>query len=404
MAMMMTGRVLLVCALCVLWCGACGVYARDRDSNELVGSMSSGVLGANLPHMPSGSDKNAVMLPTRSVLPITVAEALNENDVSVTTEEDADLSLNTGSLHAAANGGTGGIGNTIDSHAGGSKTSGGEIGSPGAGAVGVQGEGAQRSGGGGDPNGSGHSTLETLGREASGKGGDQSGVRTEENSRNPPAELSPSVHSKPPLTPPEPAGVPQIQNAPQVLPQKTPQTAEASPSPVVSAEDRGTPESRDSQISSEETKKHSTSETKTESQVKEKFSNGGLTEEDGQEATTPNLAKNAVTETPTKTTASSLSTSGTGDVQTTTDTVDNGAQRPNTKEPQDGFEDGNTKVPPRASGAAPQTAKTATITQKNDTATSTQNSDGSTAVSHTTSPLLLLLVVACASAAAVVAA
>ncbi|PBJ76566.1 mucin-associated surface protein [Trypanosoma cruzi cruzi] len=36
--------------------------------------------------------------------------------------------------------------------------------------------------------------------------------------------------------------------------------------------------------------------------------------------------------------------------------------------------------------------------------TNTQNSDGSTAVSHTTSPLLLLLVVACAAAAAVVAA
>ncbi|KAF8281898.1 Mucin-associated surface protein (MASP), subgroup S085 [Trypanosoma cruzi] len=403
MAMVMTGRALLVCALCVLWCGACGVYARELDSNGLDGSVSSGVLGANWPHIPSGSDKNAVMLPPRSVLPITVAEALNENDVSVTTEEDADLSLNAGSLHAAANRGAGRIGNTIDSHAGGSKYSGGEIGSPVAGAVGVQGEGAQRSGGGVDPNGSGHSTLETLGREASEKGGDQSGVRREENSRNPPAELSPSVHSKPPITPPEPAAAPQIQHAPQVLPQKTPQTAEASP-PAVSAEDRGTPESRDSQISSEETKKHSNSETKTESQVKEKFSNGGLTEEEGQEATTPNLAKNAVTDTPTKTTAPSLSTSGTGDVQTTTDTVDNGAQRPNIKEPQEGLEDNNTKVPPRASGAAPQTALTATITQTNHTMTP-GDSDSSNAVSHTTSPLLLLLlVVACAAAAAVVAA
>ncbi|EKG02284.1 mucin-associated surface protein (MASP), putative [Trypanosoma cruzi] len=31
MAMMMTGRVLLVCALCVLWCGAGGGYAEDVD-------------------------------------------------------------------------------------------------------------------------------------------------------------------------------------------------------------------------------------------------------------------------------------------------------------------------------------------------------------------------------------
>ncbi|PWV10898.1 Mucin-associated surface protein (MASP) [Trypanosoma cruzi] len=50
--------------------------------------------------------------------------------------------------------------------------------------------------------------------------------------------------------------------------------------------------------------------------------------------------------------------------------------------------------------AAPQTAGTA---QPNDTAT-TGESDSSTAVSHTTSPLLLLLLFACAAAAAVVAA
>ncbi|EAN89850.1 Mucin-associated surface protein (MASP) [Trypanosoma cruzi] len=33
MAMMMTGRVLLVCALCVLWCGAGGGYAWDFGSD-----------------------------------------------------------------------------------------------------------------------------------------------------------------------------------------------------------------------------------------------------------------------------------------------------------------------------------------------------------------------------------
>ncbi|PBJ71386.1 mucin-associated surface protein [Trypanosoma cruzi cruzi] len=54
----------------------------------------------------------------------------------------------------------------------------------------------------------------------------------------------------------------------------------------------------------------------------------------------------------------------------------------------------------KMSDASPQSTGTV---QANHTA-STQNSDGSTAVSHTTSPLLLLLVVACAAAAAVVAA
>ncbi|EAN97722.1 mucin-associated surface protein (MASP), putative [Trypanosoma cruzi] len=48
--------------------------------------------------------------------------------------------------------------------------------------------------------------------------------------------------------------------------------------------------------------------------------------------------------------------------------------------------------------------KATTVTANTTDTTNTQNSDGSTAVSHTTSPLLLLLVVACAAAAAVVAA
>ncbi|EKG00241.1 mucin-associated surface protein (MASP), putative [Trypanosoma cruzi] len=55
------------------------------------------------------------------------------------------------------------------------------------------------------------------------------------------------------------------------------------------------------------------------------------------------------------------------------------------------------------SEAAPQTTITLTAAQTNHTVT-TGDSDGSTAVSHTTSPILLLLVVACAAAAAVVAA
>ncbi|KAF8277365.1 Mucin-associated surface protein (MASP), putative, partial [Trypanosoma cruzi] len=38
MAMMMTGRVLLVCALCVLWCGAGG----RCDEGKMAGSGSGG--------------------------------------------------------------------------------------------------------------------------------------------------------------------------------------------------------------------------------------------------------------------------------------------------------------------------------------------------------------------------
>ncbi|ESS55680.1 mucin-associated surface protein (MASP) [Trypanosoma cruzi Dm28c] len=72
-------------------------------------------------------------------------------------------------------------------------------------------------------------------------------------------------------------------------------------------------------------------------------------------------------------------------------------------EPQDGSETANTDVVLTVGEAAPQTAKPVTVAQLNDTKT-TGDSDGSTAVSHTTSPLLLLLVVACAAAAAAVVA
>ncbi|KAF8300192.1 putative Mucin-associated surface protein (MASP) [Trypanosoma cruzi] len=41
MMMMMTGRVLLVCALCVLWCGA-GGSGRAETSPEAPGGVSQG--------------------------------------------------------------------------------------------------------------------------------------------------------------------------------------------------------------------------------------------------------------------------------------------------------------------------------------------------------------------------
>ncbi|KAF8277940.1 Mucin-associated surface protein (MASP), subgroup S008 [Trypanosoma cruzi] len=45
MAMMMTGRVLLVCALCVLWCGAGGGYAWDFGNNETLHEKHYGANG-----------------------------------------------------------------------------------------------------------------------------------------------------------------------------------------------------------------------------------------------------------------------------------------------------------------------------------------------------------------------
>ncbi|EAN86329.1 Mucin-associated surface protein (MASP) [Trypanosoma cruzi] len=83
---------------------------------------------------------------------------------------------------------------------------------------------------------------------------------------------------------------------------------------------------------------------------------------------------------------------------------------------EDTTSEGEKNVPSPETAATPQDhrdegseetgegTKATTVTANTTDTTNTQNSDGSTAVSHTTSPLLLLLVVACAAAAAVVAA
>ncbi|EAN96054.1 Mucin-associated surface protein (MASP) [Trypanosoma cruzi] len=72
MAMMMTGRVLLVCALCVLWCGAGGGFA---DEEKAAGSESGGELPpASNPVVtpPVGSQglQNGVTVVTEEVSPI----------------------------------------------------------------------------------------------------------------------------------------------------------------------------------------------------------------------------------------------------------------------------------------------------------------------------------------------
>ncbi|EKF29151.1 mucin-associated surface protein (MASP), putative, partial [Trypanosoma cruzi marinkellei] len=90
-AMMMTGRVLLVCALCVLWCDAAGVHARELENNALGGCMVSGVLGTNGSHVSSGCEKSALTLPLRSVLSVTVAEVTTGEEESETKLKNPEL-------------------------------------------------------------------------------------------------------------------------------------------------------------------------------------------------------------------------------------------------------------------------------------------------------------------------
>ncbi|EAN85609.1 Mucin-associated surface protein (MASP) [Trypanosoma cruzi] len=78
--MMMTGRVLLVCALCVLWCGAGRVYARNPDNNSLGGCIASGGFGRKKSFLSNGSIKNlsTPLLLSASFISAIQAEAREE--------------------------------------------------------------------------------------------------------------------------------------------------------------------------------------------------------------------------------------------------------------------------------------------------------------------------------------
>ncbi|EKG08350.1 mucin-associated surface protein (MASP), putative, partial [Trypanosoma cruzi] len=93
MAMMMTGRVLLVCALCVLWCGARGIHARNPDSNSLGGHMASGGFGRKKSFLSNGSIKNlsTPLLLSASFISAIQAEA-REGEVPSARITDSSLS------------------------------------------------------------------------------------------------------------------------------------------------------------------------------------------------------------------------------------------------------------------------------------------------------------------------
>ncbi|EKG00515.1 mucin-associated surface protein (MASP), putative, partial [Trypanosoma cruzi] len=102
---MMTGRVLLVCALCVLWCGAGGVYARDIENKALGGCMASGVLGAKTSYLPNGCNKYMPTPPLRSALPI---PAIQAEVVKIKDNSQNEDNLSDGTSPGSGSGGGGG--------------------------------------------------------------------------------------------------------------------------------------------------------------------------------------------------------------------------------------------------------------------------------------------------------
>ncbi|PWU88667.1 Mucin-associated surface protein (MASP) [Trypanosoma cruzi] len=393
MAMMMTGRVLLVCALCVLWCGAGGGYAEDDDvvfghpgtrgergggavgESPPAGGSNGGSGGskADSPHgsesepLDSTSDEESSSLDIDQELdPNPPEEHVLQKEVDPIGKQDHSESGPQDALPPDANGTV-----TLDSDAQ-----------------------LQLS----DTKKKQTEVLTNVGGGEIADGGKDSTGRSNglsPNKSDPPALLEPRIKevSQPTEPSPPPAN---LSPAPQELPTAV-SPAERPQAIAASAGETNPTASTGSRNATETTTTTSPSHSKTAPEAAETPSGNGEPNQKRQDTDTPDPMKDGPTSLPAETVLSSVSKSGIGGAHNKEDKVDDGAQRPNGKEPQDGPEDGNTNDAPTSTEAAPQKALTATITQTNVTATK-GDSDGGTAVSHTTSPLLLLLVVACAAA------
>ncbi|PWV12278.1 Mucin-associated surface protein (MASP) [Trypanosoma cruzi] len=402
MAMMMTGRVLLVCALCVLWCGACGVYARELDNKALGGCMASGALGMNTSYVRNGCNKYMPTPPLRSVLPIPAIQA--EVQQSTVVSKDGN---NLGSVTPPGSGsvvGSGGKGARdpaggdpaaapaapAAAAAAGSPT-GGPAGPAGPNAVptGVPGREADSLPSPGELSSRSDDTVITRSDSSTTHSGSgEEGVSRQEAT----GAVSPSSSKGP-----KQEVIPAVQQ---------PQTSTSETIQTVCGEkvsDCGSEQSVGEKTLGKQELEESKAQKPPPAQNKESNDNEeNPTEATSQESQTtehqqeikPPVDENDTTSTDASTAVAALSTSADSQEEAT-ESSSNGSHSPLQGELFTG-----TDTPENAASPAAAETETVTVAQKNDTATS----DGSTAVSHATSPLLLLLLLLVACAAAVVVA
>ncbi|KAF5217513.1 Mucin-associated surface protein (MASP) subgroup S085 [Trypanosoma cruzi] len=433
MAMMMTGRVLLVCALCVLWCGAGGVYAGGIDNNAVGDCMASEVLGRKTLNTLSGCDKAAPKLPFRSALPITALQA----DVSEEGEEK-DLNSIGPSGTGDSSGGGGGGGKSGVSNSGTPGSDGGsQLGDDPSNAAPSGGpppppppegtEGLKLSGGktstpsrepqttikqpGGikTPSSTTPPSVKVLEEGPKPEAGRQvANPQEKSNSQVTGVNANENNKDKRAMKEEKPSTVSSIESTPQVNlptpPQPTPEVSPptASPEAKLPATGESSPTRNLSRDPTEQTNDNSQSQNETAPETLIQPSGDAETQQQNQESDTSNLLEITDDGSLAEKTSSSISKNDSDDAQSTVDENNDNSQRPSPKETSDHKAD-NKNVASTPSERAQQTVKTATITQRNDTATN-GGSDSSTAVSHTTSPLSFLLLVVCAAAAALVAA
>ncbi|PBJ81462.1 mucin-associated surface protein [Trypanosoma cruzi cruzi] len=207
----------------------------------------------------------------------------------------------------------------------------------------------------------------------------QNTVETGSTSRASSAASKPPVQQPTPLLTQSPAAPSPERSAPAP-------SEEKSAAPSFSAGEGSRTATNVAQNSKEEKNEKMPSETEAESNAVEQPSGNDVAEHDS----------------PARTTASPIPTSGTADTQRNADADNSNAQALKSEGTHENSETDYTNLASTAGDAATQTEKALADAKTNNTTPG--DSDGSTAVSHTTSPLLLLLVVACAAAAAVVAA
>ncbi|KAF5214100.1 Mucin-associated surface protein (MASP) [Trypanosoma cruzi] len=430
MAMRMTGRVLLVCALCVLWCGAGVAHARDRDNNAQGGCMTSGLLGRKTSYLLRGCNKAVLTPPLRPPFFIDAIQAEAKELKEISQEGDgldSDLISQPPApppapeipppppplIDASVSDGSG------RSEAGANSQTGGGI-SGGGGSSGIS-------------HGDKDSTVEVsalVDKSASSTANDDdgsqnTGVESATQKNNSSGTAEPSVKA------PDLPALPKLQN-PEVsdldkskIPLNTKETirveapdrgairgyagesevdtkvsssvpsAKSKPTgkpslPVLSTGESPTTKTtgpNDSEAPTEKNEETAASGTETGSTTPKPSSKNGVAEQQNQESDRQDFMKYAATGHPAGTAALPISTDGNGDAHGTASENGDDTGRHNTKKTHDDPEADNTNVGITASEAAPEAVNSS---QTNNTAT-TDDSDGSTAVSRTTSHLLHLI-------------
>ncbi|KAF8303658.1 Mucin-associated surface protein (MASP), subgroup S064 [Trypanosoma cruzi] len=465
MAMMMTGRVLLVCALCVLWCGAGGGVTEINDESLGGSQLLSGV-GEEAPKGLSepgerGSDSsghplnknngNNSNLQEGTVTGTTAdrvgkEEEVDDNDdLEEAEEEERSKEKEDAQQTRKSKRSSKEVATTIPTASGLSEAGGG---SP----SGVDGVGSSESSGGSEdlnlevsgpvvnsppplPNAAaGGGLQDTDGALSPQKNNfSETGVHSgttppvpslpksqapampkpeaeEQSSTEQDTEDSPdteevttgkenvqnTVETGIPSRSSSAASKPPVQLTTPILtqspaapsPERSAPSEKKSTAPSFSAGEGSRRATNVAQNSKEENNEKLPSENETESKAVEQPSGDDLAEQDS----------------PARTTASPIPASGSSaDARRNADADNSNAQALKYEGTNKNSETGYKNIASTAGDAATQTEKALADAKTNNTVTPVE-SDGSTALSHTTSPLLLLIVVACAAAAAVVAA